>query len=109
LQPSYELKTDPRPDLPQGPGGKPDGSFTEDWQYTQGLGDLDQANGRFGVTPEYPDGTYHYVLTEAFPHIPRHFAGTPDNSFRKRGGGDRPNRGERGERGQRPPRGERPR
>ena len=25
--------------------------------------------------PEYPDGVYHYVLTDTFPHIARGFAG----------------------------------
>ena len=28
-----------------------------------GLGDLDECNGRFGSTPEYPQGTYYYVST----------------------------------------------
>ncbi len=43
--------------------------------------DLDQCNGRFAVTPEYPNGTYHYVLTDAFPFIPRCWMGNPDSSF----------------------------
>jgi glutamate synthase (ferredoxin) len=43
------------------------------------------ASGRFGVTPEFPEGTYHYVLTEQYPLIPRQFAGTPDASFERRG------------------------
>lgn len=51
----------------------------------KGAGDLDEANGRFGVTPEFPQGTYHYVLTENFPFIPRQFKGTPDSSFFRRG------------------------
>jgi len=50
-------------------------------------GDLDEANGRFGVTPEFPQGTYHYVLTDDFPFIPRQFKGTPDSSFFRHGPG----------------------
>lgn len=38
----------------------PIGCFIEDWQYTSGSGDLDEHNGRFCVTPEYPAGTYAY-------------------------------------------------
>jgi len=82
LRSGYRLKTAPRQG---GPGGKPDGTYTADWEWTAG-GDLDEANGRFEVTPEYPRGTYAYHLTETFPHIPRLFRGTPDASFRKQGG-----------------------
>jgi hypothetical protein len=35
----------------------------DDWNYVENLGDLDMCNGRFGPTPEYPEGTYHYVST----------------------------------------------
>ncbi len=92
LQPSYTLRPGERPgprDQPPGPGGKHDGAFVQDWQYTPGHGDLDRCNGRFGATPEYPEGTYHYVLTEAYPFIPRDFRGTPDDSFQRRGPGNR--------------------
>ena len=54
LKPSYQLKTGERP---SGPGGKYDGLFVEDYEYVAGSGDLDECNGRTGVTPEYPDGT----------------------------------------------------
>ena len=40
----------------------PDGSFVEDYQYT-GTGDLDEHNGRYGITPDYPNGTYAYFAT----------------------------------------------
>lgn len=82
LQPSFRLKQGNRPD---GPGGAYDGTFVEDWEYVEGLGDLDACNGRFGVTPEFPEGSYHYVLTDTFPFIPRQLHGTPDASFRRRG------------------------
>jgi hypothetical protein len=65
-----------------GPGGSYDGTFREDWEYVSGTGDLDECNGRFGVTPEYPEGTYHYFLTDDYPFIPRCVLGTPDASFR---------------------------
>ncbi len=41
----------------------PAGFFTQDYEYSRGLGDLDEHNGRFGVTPEYPNGTYAYFTT----------------------------------------------
>lgn len=80
---SYRLKTAERAG---GPGGKPDGRFVEDWEYVRGAGDLDECNGRTGPTPEYPDGTYHYVLTDEFPFVPRLWRGTPDASFLRRPG-----------------------
>ncbi|MBK8204496.1 MAG: YHYH protein [Bdellovibrionales bacterium] len=46
-----------------------------------GLGDLDECNGRFSITPEFPDGIYHYFITSEFPFIPRSYRGTPDSSF----------------------------
>src|SRR5262249_9329069 len=41
----------------------PLGYYVEDYEYVAGLGDLDDANGRTVVTPEYPSGTYAYVAT----------------------------------------------
>jgi hypothetical protein len=84
LKSSYRVKGGERPD---GPGGHYDGTFVADYEYVAGLGDLDECNGRFEITPEYPDGIYHYVLTEQFPFIPRKFRGTPDPSFMRRPGG----------------------
>ena len=52
----------------------PLGRYVEDYDYTAGSGDLDQYNGRFGVTPEFPTGTYAYFVTidatgaPAFPY-----------------------------------------
>lgn len=40
----------------------PQGFFVEDYSYTAD-GDLDEHNGRFGVTPEYPNGVYAYFTT----------------------------------------------
>ena len=44
-------------------GTKALGNYIEDYEYVAGLGDLDQYNGRFAVTPEYPSGTYAYYVT----------------------------------------------
>ena len=86
MQSSYQLRsiTD-RTTLPGGatsnPAGPainstfPLGTYWEDYEYIAGLGTLDQYNGRFCVTPEYPSGTYAYFLSTdsngdpAFPYI----------------------------------------
>lgn len=82
------------PEQPQsGPGGTYDGAFVQDYEYIAGLGQLDDCNGRTGVTPEYPHGTYYYVITDTFPFIPRAYKGTPDPSFQRRGPGPRPGPG----------------
>jgi hypothetical protein len=55
----------------------PAGSFINDYEHVQGIGTLDQYNGRFCITPDYPTGTYAYFLTfesgnlttPAFPYI----------------------------------------
>lgn len=42
----------------------PLGSFIEDWAYTKpSYATLDQHNGRYCVTPDYPTGTYAYFMT----------------------------------------------
>ena len=41
----------------------PAGFFVEDYKYVPGSGDLDEHNGRFAVTPEYPNGVYAYYTT----------------------------------------------
>lgn len=105
LAASYGIKSSERP--AGSPGGKYDGSFVQDYEYIEGKGDLDASNGRFGITPEFPEGTYYYVLTDAYPFIPRQFAGTADASFARRGppggGFGPPGGGRRGGPGMRPP------
>ena len=58
---SYRLKTS-RDALLSGLAD-PMGTFIEDYEYVEGLGGLDQYNGRFCVTPEFPDGVYAYFCT----------------------------------------------
>ena len=86
LQPSWKLKDNPdenRPDtltaLLGGPGQGttypnipiPMGAFTQDYEYEEGYGDLDECNGRLGVTPEFPNGIYYYMVTDDFPFFTR--------------------------------------
>ena len=84
---SYRLKAGTRP---SGPGGHYDGTFVQDYEYVTGAGSLDACNGRTGATPEYPEGIYHYYLTQEFPFVPRCFKGEPDASFKKVPHGQRP-------------------
>ncbi len=46
------------------------GVFVEDWQYVPGSGTLDQYNGRFCITPEFPNGTYAYFATQNISNQP---------------------------------------
>ncbi|MBP9726153.1 MAG: YHYH protein [Gammaproteobacteria bacterium] len=82
LLPSYSLITGARP--ADAPAGNYDGTFVEDYAYIASSGDLDECNGRSGVTPEYPQGTYYYMVTNEYPYIPHCYRGTPDPSFSKR-------------------------
>jgi len=53
----------------------PLGTFINDYTFVDGYGSLDINNGRFCVTPEYPNGTYAYFITvdssdtPIFPYI----------------------------------------
>ena len=49
----------------------PLGTFDGDHVYVAGSGDLDDCNGRTGVTPEFPHGTYYYIITDSYPYIGR--------------------------------------
>lgn len=75
MVPSYTLSTNTtRTNGPAVSSSYPNGCFLEDHIYTAGYGDLDSRNGRFCVTPEYPNGTYAYFATldaqlnPAFPY-----------------------------------------
>ena len=41
----------------------PAGFFCEDFTFIEGYGDLDEHNGRFAVTPDFPNGIYAYYTT----------------------------------------------
>ncbi len=53
----------------------PLGLYREDYEFVENSGDLDIHNGRFCVTPEYPDGIYCYFSTvdenwnSAYPYL----------------------------------------
>ena len=74
LESSYKLRN-PLPSNRPNSTNYPGGSFVEDYQYVSSYGDLDIHNGRFCITPEYPEGTYAYFLTidsvgePAYPYI----------------------------------------
>lgn len=67
----------------------PNGTFVEDYEFVKGLGDLDQHNGRFARTPEFPDGTYAYFLATqadgrmAYPYLigPTYFGEFPSTAL----------------------------
>ena len=73
LNSSYRLKTNivfnditnPYPSRVAGPllTEESAGTFIEDYEYIFGLGDLDQYNGRFCKTPDFPNGRYCYFVT----------------------------------------------
>ena len=61
----------PSSDSERGLDSLPLGVFVADWEYVDGSGDLDECNGRYGVTPQFPDGIYHYYITDDYPYIQR--------------------------------------
>ena len=52
MRSSYELKD-----------GETGYNGIDDYKYTEGLGHLDECNGHFGPTPDFPQGIYHYHST----------------------------------------------
>ena len=97
LKSSYRIKNGMRPGGAEAPGGRHDGAFIADYEFSEGSGDLDQCNGASVHTPDFPSGTYAYFLTTTWPVVARCFMGSPDSSFDKRGRGRRsgPRRGGR--------------
>jgi hypothetical protein len=75
---SWELKTTPDSGRPS-TSIIPMGAFTQDYQYVAGSGDLDECNGRFDVTPEFPNGIYHYYATDTWPYLTRCWKGNISN------------------------------
>jgi hypothetical protein len=64
----------------------PLGTFSQDWEYVAGSGDLDECNGRVGATPEFPEGIYHYYATDTYPYFQRCVKGEVEGA----GGPQRP-------------------
>ncbi len=89
MRASYRLKANPeagRPALALVPMG----AFVQDYEFVAGVGDLDQCNGRFAATPEFPKGIYHYYVTDSYPYVQRCVRGTPNRTGPNRNGPDGP-------------------
>ncbi|WP_372755639.1 YHYH protein [Mariniflexile sp.] len=91
LKSSYRIKKGERPgDGISAPNGAYSGMYVGDYEYDENYGDLDACNGRTGVTPEFPNGTYYYVVSDDFPSASRCFVGTPSNDFKVGGNRNQP-------------------
>ena len=47
------------------------GTFVDDYQYAHRNGSLDENNGRFCITPEFPQGVYAYFITIDSNQVPQ--------------------------------------
>ena len=72
----YTLKAGTRPSGKGSPGGSYDGTYIQDYEYTQ-AGTLDACNGMT------VNGQYGYYVTDSYPYVMGCFTGTPDSSFKK--------------------------
>jgi len=45
------------------------GAYMDDYTFIKNTGTLDEFNGRYCVTPEYPNGTFAYFSTNSFPFL----------------------------------------
>ena len=75
--PSYRLKSGTRQAVSgyTTPGGDYDGTYRDDYEYIEGLGDLDECNGM------QVDGVYGYFISDAYPYIMGCLKGQMDSSF----------------------------
>ena len=87
LQPSYQLKAGERPgDGIDAPCGVYSGKYTNDYEYINGLGDLDACNGverNITITTNQGEETfeYFYIISSTFPQVPRCLVGNVNTSF----------------------------
>lgn len=72
---SWQVRASPDAGRPS-TGLYPMGTFQQDYEYVPGSGDLDECNGRYGVTPEFPGGIYYYAITDTYPYFQRCIKGT---------------------------------
>ncbi|MBI5278765.1 MAG: YHYH protein [Burkholderiales bacterium] len=87
---SHKLKSSPDANRPS-TASYPMGTFKEDYEFDAANEDgLDACNGRFGATPEFPNGIYHYYLTDTYPFIGRCVYGTASGGGGGGGGGPPP-------------------
>ncbi len=86
---SYQIVSTANPSRPA-TGDYALGTFAQDWNYVEGSGDLDECNGRVGVTPEFPQGIYHYYATDSYPYFQRCVTGEVSTTNGMPPGGGRP-------------------
>ena len=72
----YTLKTGSRPTGENNPGGTYDGTYIQDYEFTD-AGTLDKCNGMT------VNGQYGYYVTKSYPYVMGCYSGTPDLSFFK--------------------------
>lgn len=72
----YTLKEGNRPSGDNSPGGAYDGTYIQDYEFTN-AGTLDECNGMT------INDQYGYYVTESYPYVMGCFKGTPDKSFFK--------------------------
>ena len=72
----YSLKLGERPSSSNDPGGAYDGTYNDDYEFTNS-GDLDECNGMT------VDGQYGYYVTDSYPWILKCFVGSVHSSFNK--------------------------
>ena len=70
----YELKSGTRPGGQMNPGGTYDGTYIQDYEFTN-AGDLDECNGMM------VNGQYGYYVTDTYPWILNCHSGTRHSSF----------------------------
>ncbi len=74
---SYE---NPHTSLDISVGGHHDGTFTSDFEYVEGYGDLDECNG---ITI---NGSYMYLITNEFPYVSRCLMGEVNEDTQRKSG-----------------------
>lgn len=72
----YSLREGSRPSSATDPGGNYDGTYVDDWEFTD-AGDLDACNGMS------VNGQYGYYVTDSYPWILNCHSGVLDDSFNK--------------------------
>ena len=72
----YSLKSGSRPTTDGSPGGTFDGTYIQDYEFTNS-GTLDECNGMT------IGGQYGYYVTSSYPYVMGCYAGTPNFSFAK--------------------------
>ncbi len=84
LTSSYQLKSGERPgDGISEPCGAYNGKYTNDYEFVNGAGDLDECNGiDRSITLSTGTYAYFYVITAEFPVISRCLVGSPNMSFK---------------------------